>query len=158
MSRLPKFEHLYVMFAPSALPWRAKIGISIEAKQRKVQIEAELRRVFGYSVKVYAIGLPVLYAKQIEQRLHRVFDKMRYRGLQGTNGGTEWFWCPNILLCMGAIFVRYWFGDKYHLLPYIVVLFPIPLDIFFLTLLIAALQWSVIVAGIWGALWALNLY
>lgn len=156
--RLPKFEHLYVIFAPFSMPGRSKIGISIEAKQRKIEIERELRACFGYGVRVYAIGLPVLYARQIEARLHRAFYRMRYNGVQHTNGGSEWFWSINVLTCLLLVFLRLWMPQKYFLLPWIVLMIPIPLDFLLLTLLIFAIQWAAILGGIWAAMWALNLY
>ena len=155
--KLPRFEHLYIIFAPYALPCRAKIGISIEAKQRKEQIKAELRPMFG-DTTVYAIGLPVLYAYQIEQRLHRIFRRLQYHGIRHTNGGTEWFWSINFLTFAVLLVARYWMGERLFLLPFFALIVPLPIDFFLITLLIAACQWALILGGLWAAMWALNLY
>jgi hypothetical protein len=153
----PKFEHLYLIFAPYAMPYRAKIGISIAAKQRKEQIKAELRPMFG-NVTVYAVGLPVLYAYQIEQRLHRLFARFQYNGIQHTNGGTEWFWSLNIFTCVALSILRLYMGEKWFLLPWVALMVPFPIDYILLTLLIAAIQWALILGGLYGAAWALNLF
>jgi hypothetical protein len=157
MIAFPKFEHLYIIFAPTALPYRAKIGISIAAAMRKEQIKSELRPMFG-NVAVYAIGFPVLYARQIECKLHGWFARMQYRGIQHTNGGTEWFWSLNILTCVALSILRLYMGEKWFLLPWVALMVPFPIDYILLTLLIAAIQWALILGGLWGAAWALNLF
>lgn len=153
----PRFEHLYIIFAPGALPYRAKIGISIEAKDRKMQIKSELRPMFG-DVKVYAVGFPVLYARQIESKLHGWFSRLQYRGIQHTNGGTEWFWSLNVLTCVILSIFRLYMGEKWFLLPWVALMVPFPIDYILLTLLIAAFQWALILGGLWGVAWALNLF
>jgi len=156
--KLPRFEHLYLIFAPYAMPYRAKIGISIAAKQRKEQIKAELRPMFG-NVTVYAVGLPVLYAYQIEQRLHRLFARFQYNGIRHTNGGSEWFWSVNWVSCLILSIVQYfWLSERLLLLPFFALLIPLPIDFLLLTLLIFAFQWSIILGGFYGAFWALNLF
>jgi hypothetical protein len=153
----PRFEHLYVIFAPGAFPYRAKLGISDKAKRRRSEIKRYLKPMFG-NVKVYAIGFPVLYAYQIEQRLHRFFQKMQYNGLRHINGGSEWFWSPNVISCLLLYFVRLYLGREYTLLPFFALFCPLPIDYIILTLLIAAFQWALILGGFYGAMWALNLF
>ena len=155
--KFPHFEHLYIIFAPGALPYRGKIGISIEAMDRKKQIKAELKPMFG-DAKVYAIGFPVLWAYQIEQRMHRFFARMQYNGIRHTNGGSEWFWSANVISCVLLYFVRLYLGEKFTLLPLFALVCPLPIDYILVTLFIFAFQWALILGGLWGAMWALNLF
>jgi hypothetical protein len=151
--KLPKFEHLYCGFTLD-LPYRHKWGISISAKNRWSNIKMELEQELGRSIKVYALPVPILYARTCEQFVFRLFKGFKYNGLKTSTGRTEYFWSINFISFFLAWFLLYYFGvpdGKWKAL--FLLLIPAPLDGFLVILIIFLIQWVAILATFAGLIW-----
>jgi len=144
--KLPRFQHLYCGFTLD-LPYRHKWGISIEAGDRWKSIKTGLESELGRSIKVYALPVPILYARQCEQFIFRVFKSLQYKGLKTSTGRTEYFWSINIFTFLTLWGALDFFGfDDGIYKAFLTLLIPAPLDGFLVILIIFILQWALIAA------------
>jgi hypothetical protein len=156
---LPRFEHIYVMFDPLRYPLRAKVGISISAKERRNQVEQSIRSSGRKVALKCPIYLPVLYARKCEAFIHRILRPLSFDGLHGTSGGSEWFYFVNVASFLLLWITFYLFGHDAPMYKAGIFLFvPVPLDFYLLILAIAALQYAAIIGGLWFGFWMVGLY
>ena len=150
---LPRFEMLYVLYSFS-FPWRFKIGFSWDVQRRIEEVQASMSYELGYSIKVRkAMAMPVLYAYQIEQRVHRLLNKTQCKDMRGS-GKTEWFEWPNFLGCLIILVSCYYFDIKKPAIHGLLALcIPIPIDAALVVLIIALLQYAAILGGVYGILY-----
>lgn len=151
--KLPRFEHLYCGFTFD-LPFRHKWGISISAKGRWSNIKQELEQELGRSITVYAMPVPILFARNCEQFIFRLFKSFQYTGLKTSTGRTEYFWSINFISFFLVWFLLYYFGvadGKWKAL--FLLLIPFPFDGILIILIIFILQWSLMAAAFAGLIW-----
>lgn len=153
---LPHFGHLYTLFDPKALPHRCKTGISIDGEIRCEQIQESIKFHTGRTLKFRKFYLPVLYARQNERFIHKVFSGFRNREFAGTDGHTEHFWAYNFLTFAAAWLGLWWFGAEAAMWKAGYLLFVRwPLDHILLIVLLAALQYALIFSVFYGLLFFL---
>ena len=151
--KLPRFEHLYCGFTID-LPYRHKIGWSLSAEKRWKDIKRELGRELGRDIDVWALPVPILYARSCEQFIFRLFKSFQYKGLKTSTGRTEYFWSINFISFFLAWFLLYYFGvqdGKWKAL--FLLLIPAPIDGFLVILVIFILQWAAIIGTFAGLIW-----
>lgn len=147
--KLPKFEHLYCGFTFD-LTYRHKWGISISADQRWMSIKHDLELELGREIKVYKLALPILFARQFEQGIFRLFKSFQYTGLKRSTGRTEYFWSINFISFFLAWFLMWKFGvDDAKWKALFLLLIPAPIDGFLVVFTIFIVQWAAIV-GLFG--------
>ena len=150
--KLPKFETLYCLYDPFALPWRAKIGISIDHEIRKGQVEQSIKQEHGISLNLRRFGVPVLFARKNERLAHWIFKKMKYTGVWNSNGGQEWFWALNILsfvLCWALM--SYYGIEAAKWKAFFFLVLPIPVDHILVISILFLVQWAVLLGSLYGA-------
>lgn len=144
--KLPRVRHLYCGFTPD-LPYRHKWGESIEAADRWKSIKAGLEKELGRNIKVYSFAVPILYARECEQFIFRVFKSLQYKGLKTSTGRTEYFWSINIFTFLTLWGALDFFGfDDGIYKAFLTLLIPAPLDGFLMILVIFIVQWALIAA------------
>ena len=144
--KLPKFEHLYCGFTLD-LAYRHKWGISISAEKRWQSIKQDLELELGRGITVYKLALPVLFARQFEQGIFRLFKSFQYNGLKRSTGRTEYFWSINFISFFLTWLILYYLGvsdGKWKAL--FLLLIPAPIDGFLVILAIFILQWVAILS------------
>lgn len=150
--RLPKYEHLYVLFDPLRLPWRCKTGISCAGEIRKGQIQDSIKYHTGQRLQFRQFRVPVLFARHNERFVHWVFRKigMQNREFSGTDGGTEHFYSINILTFVFTWLLLAWFGaEAPHWKAALLLVVPFPLDHILLICILALLQYAVVLGALW---------
>lgn len=134
--------------------WVVKVGISDTPSQRRRDVEAGVRGFTGEKLHVYVLPLPVFAPKQCEGTLHWVLKPLASNPFPGTSGHTEWFLSFNVLTGYAVFLCAY--ADGMPLTAALgwwalVALLPVPFDAALLVVLVAALQWAVFIAALWGA-------
>ena len=151
--KFPRFQHLYCGFTLD-LPYRHKWGISISAKNRWSNIKMELEQELGRNIKVYSFAVPILYARECEQFIFRVFKSLQYNGLKTSTGRTEYFWSVNIFTFLTLWGALDFFGfDDGIYKAFFLSSIPVPLDGFLMILIIFILQWALILSTVAGLIW-----
>jgi len=114
----------------------------------------ELEQELGRSIKVYALPVPILYARECEQFIFRVFKSLQYKGLKTSTGRTEYFWSVNIFTFLTLWGALDFFGfDDGIYKAFITLLIPAPLDGFLMILIIFIVQWAAIIGTFAGLIW-----
>ena len=151
--KLPRFAHLYCGFTPD-LPYRHKIGWSLSAEKRWKDIKRELGKELGRDIDVWTLPVPILYARECEQFIFRVFKSLQYTGLKTSTGRTEYFWSVNIFtfLTLWDTLTFFGFQDGFYWALF-TLLIPVPLDGFLMILIIFILQWAAIIGTFAGLIW-----
>jgi hypothetical protein len=151
--KLPRFAHLYCGFTLD-LPYRMKIGWSLSAEKRWKDIKRELGKELGRDIKVWALPVPILYARECEKIVFRLFKYYKYNGLKTSTGRTEYFWAVNIFTFLTLWGALDFFGVQDGIYKaFLTLLIPAPLDGFLVILIIFLLQWAAILATFGGLIW-----
>lgn len=113
----------------------------------------------GQHVRVKCLlKMPIITsAYGFEQALHAAFDRLYFpcNTMRGTNGGTEWWWSVNWVMCALAFLFGYaygWAPECRVMFAIVVLIFPFaPLDLGLCVLLIALAEYSIALGVVWAA-------
>lgn len=149
--RLPRFEYVYVLWSYE-FPWRCKVGYSNSPELRRREIQDSISRELGRSIRVYTFfKAPIVGAKAFEQAIHGAINRLRCWTMVGS-GRTEWFWIFNITCSiLTGLFCWAFNIEAPSTKAFFVLFMPIPLDAALCVLLMALLEYAVIVAALYGA-------
>jgi len=137
--RLPKRRHLYVLASPD-LPWRAKIGISDDARHRRREVEDSISGHVGRRVKVVRVfSARTYFARLSETAIKRATTALQTDTVPGS-GATEWRWTVNALSCILLLLAAYAF-KKSPAWAVVVLIAPFPLDLLLFALLMSCIDW-----------------
>jgi hypothetical protein len=147
---LPRFEYVYVLWWRER-PYSAKIGFSQDWKQRRSDIRREIEAHTGQGITLLCLlCLPVLFARPMEQLIHRNLRKVYKRdtGVPGS-GSTEWYnyfnfvGCGLVLLILSALdwFVLDLTGQGWYCLALLPFVAPLPFDFAIIVTALCLMQW-----------------
>lgn len=148
---LPRWEHVYCQSATADAPYRGKVGVSVDGEIRGNQIQYSIKEVLNRDVVIWTmIAAPVLFPYKVEKIIHWILRKTAgsCKTFEGSSGGTEWFWSNNIITFFFFLTFFWWIGTPEPFYKAIfVVCVPFPLDHCLLIILIALIQYALIVTG-----------
>lgn len=154
---LPKRKFVYVFsmrLAVIPIPlWIGKVGNSADAENRARAIEQSIYEKTGVRVELAVfLKIKLFLWAAIEKAVHRVFKPLnvRLKILEGVSGFTELFWNVNVFAGL-AIYILLWGLNVSAPVPYalFVMLLPWPLDFSLGVLLLAVVEWALILGLIW---------
>lgn len=154
---LPKRKFVYVFsmrLAVIPIPlWISKVGNSVDAENRARAIEQSIYEKTGIRVELSVfLKIKSFLWASIEKAVHRVFSPLnvRLKILHGVSGFTELFWNLNIF-CGLAVYTLLWGFDVSAPVPYtlFIMFLPWPLDFSLGVLLLAVVEWALILGLIW---------
>lgn len=154
---LPKRKYVYVFsmrLAVIPIPlWIGKVGNSVDAENRARSIEQSIYEKTGLRVELAVfLKIKLFLWASIEKAVHRVFSPLnvRLKILEGVSGFTELFWNLNVFTGL-AVYVLLWGFDVPAPVPYtlFVMFLPWPLDFSLGVLLLAVVEWTLILGLIW---------
>lgn len=128
MKILPKIGYVYCLWS-FQFPWRYKVGWSASPDYRLAEIERSMQQEYGRTIKVNrALKMPLLFAYNFEQAIHRSFFWRPVSGMRGS-GFTEWSYWLNFITAIVATLVAYCMGNPCpHYVGALVLVLPFPLD------------------------------
>jgi hypothetical protein len=152
---LPRFEYVYV-FACLERPWSAKVGFSDNWKARKRTVQMSMSDAHGLPLTLIClVALPVLFARPLEQLVHRNLPKCwfykRDYGVRG-DGATEWYRfinfgaCGLVLLILSLCGVQ---GGGWWCLALLPFVAPLPFDFVLIVAGVCAVQYGALVSGLY---------
>jgi len=131
----------------------AKIGKANVPTNRLRNITQSIRNETGNTPDtVLFFYFPTFRPYKVESTLHR-FLYPADRRAKGS-GKTEWFWYLNVYAMLFVYVVGLWFGMPYDYLGAACVaalMMPRPLDFALLVFFLCAVEWVVVVGGLWLA-------
>jgi hypothetical protein len=128
MKILPKIGYVYCLWS-FQFPWRYKVGWSASPDYRLAEIERSMQNEYGRTIKVNrALKMPLLFAYQFEQAIHRSFFWRPVNGMKGS-GFTEWSYWINFISALLVGLLAYCNGHpRPECIAGLVLLIPLPLD------------------------------
>jgi len=101
MKLIPKIGYVYCLWS-FQFPWRYKVGWSASPDYRLAEIERSMQEEYGRTIKVNrALKMPLLFAYNFEQAIHRSFFWRPVNGMRGS-GFTEWSYWLNFITAIVA--------------------------------------------------------
>lgn len=145
-------DWVYVMSDLKVRPTGAvgKVGITGKtAGFRRADVEQSVRETTGREVRVsllLAMPFPGGTALATERAIHGAFP-FRFKGYEGSSGGTEWLRWPNLFTGLMAFLCGWGNGlDAEWCLFYalVFVALPVAIDLMLVVFLMGLLQWAVV--------------
>lgn len=145
-------EYVYIMWSWQ-FPVAAKIGVTDSPMRRRKEISISISKKLGYDVELLVLPIPLFFwTYRFETVLHnsKPLRKLKFNGLKGTDGYSEWFWCCNPIFVL--LFIPFCYRFDLNMLHWCVVfLLPcLPLDAILITLVLAGAQWVFAGMVLWG--------